>query len=245
MRKNEYLFVKLTSKMSQLTFEHLKEILVALNYNVSPKALERLINRVSTDPNLIDGIYLYESEDDYEDRLTNAMKENELKSKILDKLGEELVDRGYQSTISQVREDSFETYDVKLNDYLFEFERIQTKYSLGYFPDDFNCPSFGEDEFWEPAAPKPIPIIITVMDIYYGSAHLHFKLNSLNKLVLIRETWCEGWYKSGMSPGKTYELEIGEPTVENLIRVIELFLANGKAKNIENPTIDLLLTNHS
>jgi hypothetical protein len=75
-----------------------------------------------------------------------------------------------------------------------------------------------------------------ILDIYLGFAGLQFIINENNKLVLIEEMW----YQKGCCCDRCYVI-IGEPSVDNIIKIIDLYCTNGRSSNCDHPSIGHLL----
>lgn len=76
-----------------------------------------------------------------------------------------------------------------------------------------------------------------VLDVYLGFSGLEFSINKSAKLTLIEEMW----YHRGRMVCDKYEYEIGEPTSENVEKVIKLYNEKGRGADIDNSTIQVLI----
>jgi hypothetical protein len=75
-----------------------------------------------------------------------------------------------------------------------------------------------------------------ILDIYLGFSGLKFIINNNGELVLIEEQF----YDRGACY-EEYKIILGEPSIENIIRVINIFIQEGTAQNKNNPSMLKLL----
>ena len=76
-----------------------------------------------------------------------------------------------------------------------------------------------------------------VIDVYLGFSGLKFKINAKNQLVLIEEMW----YDRGCV-SESCKVKIGEPSTENIIKIITMYINDGRASDNYGPSIMELLT---
>lgn len=75
----------------------------------------------------------------------------------------------------------------------------------------------------------------TILDIYLDFCGLQFSINEKHHLIVVEEMW----YNRGCCT-KKLNLTVGEPTVENVIKIIQLFEKRGKGTEENKSLSDLL-----
>lgn len=78
----------------------------------------------------------------------------------------------------------------------------------------------------------------SILDIYLSFSGLQFIINENNKLVLIEEMW---YQNRGMYCDKCDTI-IGEPSLDNIIKIIDLYCTDGRANNGNSLSIEELLS---
>lgn len=77
-----------------------------------------------------------------------------------------------------------------------------------------------------------------ILDIYLGFSGLKFTINNNHRLVLTEEMW----YDRGCASAG-HNIIIGDPTIENIIKVIDIYQSKGRGHSKINPYMSELLNN--
>lgn len=199
------------SKMSTLTVRKFKKLLEDSKYEMTPLELKDLVSRIYDET---------EEEEKYQERLSAIEFSNKQKFETLNMLAEKLHGDHFTVTVSELDDSYFEPRDDD-NDQ-FGHWCVSTEHEH----------SQHEDHYVEK---KCFPVVVLSVKFHWQT--LYFTLDDSNKLVLVKEDW----YASKRQREKTGEFIIGDPTVDNIINVIEIFKTKGKNKCSANPTLDKIL----
>lgn len=78
-----------------------------------------------------------------------------------------------------------------------------------------------------------------ILDVYTSFSRLQFTINKSGRLVLVKENW----YSRGSIFCK-HEIEIGKPSLSNVIKTIDLFIEKGRANNESDESMADLIQKH-
>lgn len=80
----------------------------------------------------------------------------------------------------------------------------------------------------------------TILDVYLGFSGLQFRINKNGKLVLTQESW----YASKVSWVENQKVVIGKPSLNNLLKTIDLYVQKGRAVDSTNQGMSDLIQIH-